>query len=201
LFFVIEHLEPEIGRWLCIEYAHASTIVGRDKLIFTNIKNKTDMQILSELGTVKEESFAELFKPADIIILDPRAKEILKSEDFRDKRAVIVGGILGDHPPRGRTRKLITSRVPDAIARNIGKGQFSIDGAIYIAKMVYEGVRLEDIPIKRGIHIRLDERAEIYLPYVYPIRDGKPLISEELIKYLTSEDIVDYEERLLRGEE
>ncbi|MEM1530677.1 MAG: hypothetical protein QXH19_05135 [Candidatus Bathyarchaeia archaeon] len=198
---MIEHLEPEIGRWLCIEYAHASTIVGRDKLIFTNIKNKTDMQILSELGTVKEESFAELFKPADIIILDPRAKEILKSEDFRDKRAVIVGGILGDHPPRGRTRKLITSRVPDAIARNIGKGQFSIDGAIYIAKMVYEGVRLEDIPIKRGIHIRLDERAEIYLPYVYPIRDGKPLISEELIKYLTSEDIVDYEERLLRGEE
>jgi len=188
LFFVIEHLEHEIGRWLYFEYAHASRIVGKDKLVFTNIKNPEDAKILSNLGLVRRESFIDIFSQDRIIILDPRAPQSLRPEDLRGIEAFIIGGILGDHPPKGRTRMLITSRAPSALSRNIGKGQFSIDGAVYIAKLVSEGVRLENIAVKRGLHIKINERAATYLPYMYPLKDGKPVISDELIRYLISEE-------------
>lgn len=200
MLFVIEHLEPEISKWLYFEYASASRIVGRDKLVFTNVKRLEDFEILSKLGTVKSESFIDIFSQDKIVILDPRAPESLKPEDFTGIDAVIIGGILGDHPPKGRTRKLITSRAPAALSRNIGRGQFSIDGAVYVAKLVSEGVRLENISVKRGLHIRLSERAEIYLPYMYPLKDGKPVISNELVEYLVSEEIIRDEKRLLKEE-
>lgn len=195
--FVIEHLEPKVGKWLYFEYANASRIVGRDRLIFTNVKRKEDAKVLSDLGVVRRESFSEIFSPEKIIILDPKALERLRPGDFTDKEAVIVGGILGGNPPRGRTRKLVTSKAPSALSRNIGEGQFSIDGAVYVAKLVSEGVKLEDIPVKRGLHIRINDKFEIYLPYLYPLRDGKSIISDDLVNYLMSNEIVHDEEKIL----
>lgn len=198
LLFVIEHLEMEISKWLYLEYENASRIVGKDRLIFANVKRTEDVKSLSNLGIVKRESFIELFDQKEIVILDPRARESLKPEDFDGKKAVIIGGILGEHPPRGRTRRLITLRAPEAAARNIGRGQFSIDGAVYVAKMVSEGVRLEDIPVRRGLRVKINSVTEVYLPYMYPLKDGRPVVSEELLKYLVSEEIVRDEEALLR---
>jgi len=199
MLFVIEHLEPEIGKWLYFEYDHASRIVGKDRLVFTNVKNPRDANILSSIGIVRSESFTELFDQKKIIILDPKARERLKPEDFEGKEAVIIGGILGDHPPKGRTRKLVTLRAPEAAARKIGRGQFSIDGAVYVAKLISEGFKLEDIPVKRGLRIKINDGAEIYLPYMYPLKDGKPLISEDLLRYLVSEEIIRDEEALLKS--
>jgi len=187
LKFVIEHLEPFLGKWLLIEYKHASEIVGANRTIFTNIKKKTHAAKLSRFGTVKSESFDVIFPLQELVILDPRADEPLKSQDLTDKKAIIIGGILGDHPPRGRTCQLITSRFPGAAARNLGRLQFPIDGAVYVAKLVSEGIPLEEIPIKRGLTIRVSRGHSIYLPYAYPLRDGKPLISKELIEHLLSE--------------
>jgi len=198
LLFVIEHLEPEISKWLYLEYKHASKIVGKSRLMFTNVKKTGDAEILSALGIVKSESFIEIFDQKRVVILDPRAKERLKPEDFMGKEATIIGGILGDHPPRGRTRKLVTLRAPEAAVRNIGRGQFSIDGAVYVARLVSEGVRLDDIPVKKGLHIKINEAAEVYLPYIYPLKDRKPVVSEELLEYLVSDEIVRDEETLLR---
>lgn len=198
MLFVIEHLEPEISKWLYLEYKHASKIVGRERLVFTNVKRE-NASILSNLGIVKSESFIEIFDQKKVVILDPKAKEKLEPGDLENKGAIIIGGILGDHPPRGRTKKLITLRAPEAAARNLGRGQFSIDGAVYMAKMVCEGFRLEDIPVIRRLRIRINERAEVHLPYMYPLKDGKPVISEELLRYLVSEEIVRDEEKLLRG--
>jgi ribosome biogenesis SPOUT family RNA methylase Rps3 len=191
-------LEIEIGKWLYFEYAHASRIAGKDRLVFTNIKNPEDAKILSNLGLIRRESFIDIFSQDRIIILDPKAPQSLRPEDLRDIEAFIIGGILGDHPPKGRTRMLITSRAPFALSRNIGRGQFSIDGAVYVAKLVSEGVRLENIAVKKGLHIKLNKRAAIYLPYMYPLKDGKPVISDELTRYLISEEIIEDEERILR---
>lgn len=197
---MIEHLEPVISRWLYIEYEHSSEIVGKERLIFTNVKDLMDAKILSNLGSVREKSFIEIFNPDRVIILDPKASEYLRPEDFRGKEAVIIGGILGDNPPRGRTWRLITSRAPGALSRKIGDGQFSIDGAVYVAKLVSEGIRLKDIMVRRGLHIKLRDKAEIFLPYLYPLRNGKPIISEKLVRYLTSDEIVRDEEKILREE-
>ncbi|MEM3673617.1 MAG: SAM-dependent methyltransferase [Candidatus Bathyarchaeia archaeon] len=182
--FVIEHLEPIVGRWLLIEYKHASKIAGENRLIFTNVKKKSHYLKLSKIARARQEDFTKIFSQEEIIILDPKAQTPLKPEDFNGKKAVVVGGILGDHPPRGRTSTLITSRVPKATARNIGKTQFSIDSAVYMAKLVNEGIPLEKIPVKKGLTIKVSENHLIHLPYAYPLKDGKPLISKELIKYL-----------------
>ncbi|MEM0253089.1 MAG: SAM-dependent methyltransferase [Candidatus Bathyarchaeia archaeon] len=198
IIFIIEHLEPEVSKWLLFEYMHASEIVGKEKLWFTNVKRIEDFQKLKTLGRVCLERAFELFPPSKVIVLDPKANLSLKPNDFEGKEAVIIGGILGDHPPKGRTSKLLTATLPGAIVRNIGKVQFSIDGAIYVAKLVSEGTPLEAISVKRGLRIKFDNKGEIYLPYAYPIKNGKPLINPKLIEYLCSEEILEDEEKMLR---
>ena len=84
--FIIEHLEPEIGKWLYMEYKHTSEIIGKKRLVFTNVKNQKDIELLSKLGTVKRESFAEIFAPEKTIILDPKASKKLRPEDFEEKK-------------------------------------------------------------------------------------------------------------------
>jgi ribosome biogenesis SPOUT family RNA methylase Rps3 len=84
--------------------------------------------------------------------------------------------------------------------RNIGKGQFSIDGAVYVAKLVSDGTPLEKIPVKKGFSLRLNKHAEVCLPYAYPLKDGKPVISQKLVRYILSDKIVEDEEELLRKE-
>lgn len=200
LKFVIEHLEEEIGKWLYIEYKHASEIVGRENLIFTNVKRVEDRNLLSEFGEVEARSFRDVFRQDEVVILDPKAERKLVTSDFYGKKAVVIGGILGDNPPRGRTQKYLSNLCPKAVKRNLGRKQFSIDGAVYVAKMVSEGIPLEAIRVVDGLNIKVDEFVEIYLPYVYPLNDGKPVIHEELVKYLSSEDVVRDEEVLLKEE-
>lgn len=199
LTFVIEHLEPEIGKWLIFEYEHTSEIVGKNSLLFTNVKKESEKLALSKLGAVEEKSAAEIFNPEKVIVLDPKAELLLKPEDFNGKEATIVGGILGDHPPKGRTRRLLTKRFPKATVRNIGRAQFTIDGAVYVAKLVSEGTLLETIPIKKGLVLRLNEYGEIYLPYAYPLKNGKPVISQKLVAYLCSDENIKAEEKLFKA--
>lgn len=195
--FVIEHLEPMVGRWLLLEYTYASMIVGCERLCFTNVKRPEDAAMLQGLGRVEAKRACEIYPPTKVLVLDPKAKRLLQPEDFAGKEAVLIGGILGDHPPRNRTSRLLTVTFPEAAVRSLGKSQFSIDGAVYVAKRVSEGVPLRDIPIKKGLTIKVSRNHEIHLPYIYPIADGKPLINPRLVEYLASMEIVEDEEHLL----
>ena len=187
LLFVIEHLEPRLSKWVLIEYEHVSMIVGRENLAFTNVKR--GLKTLQRLGRVYRESAVELFDSEGTIVLDLKAEELLEPSDFDSARAVVVGGILGDHPPRGRTFKLITSKVKRARARSLGNCQFSIDGAVYMALKVASGVRLSEIPVANSLTLRCGD-LEIRLPFCYPLVNGKPVISPKLIDYLLETDIV-----------
>lgn len=184
--FAIEHLEQKIGKWLLFEYENASEIVGKKSLVFTNVKKESEKLALSKLGAVENKSVIEVFNPEKVVVLDPKAKLALKPEDFAGKEAVVVGGILGDHPPKGRTSKLLTKHFPKATVRNIGRAQFTIDGAVYVAKLVSEGTPLEKIPVKKGLSIKLNKYMKVHLPYAYPLKNGKPVISQKLIAYLIS---------------
>lgn len=196
LTFVIEHLEPEIGKWLLFEYEHVSKIVGKNHLLFTNVKKESEKHALSKLGAVEKKNATEIFNPEKVVVLDPKAELPLKPQDFAGKEAVIIGGILGDHPPKGRTSQLLTRRFPRAVVRNIGRWQFAIDGAAYMAKLVIEGSLLKTIPVMKGLTLRLNEYGEVYLPYAYPLKNGKPVISQKLVAYLCSDEIVKGEEKL-----
>lgn len=192
MLIVIEHLEPILSRWLVIEYQHAAQLVG-DKLLITNICNEEDIEILSRITKTTCRSAAELFERA--IVLDPSADTLLSPNDIELTNVFIIGGILGDHPPRGRTKELLTKRLKNPIARSLGDGQYSIDGAVYVTyKVIVEGKQLNDIPYIDGIKISMRKgiyEHEIMLPFRYPLIDNKPLIHPELIKYLKGKIVLD----------
>ncbi len=174
---VIENLEP-LGKWVLAEYRHSYEVAG-DMLLITNAE-------IAGLPSTRKRFF-EVFDPSRVIILDPKAELPLRGEDFEGVEAVVIGGILGDHPPRGRTWELLTSRFPQAKARNLGPLQLPIDNAVLVIKLIYEGKRLEEIPIARGLKMKcklLSSEEELILPFGYVILDGKPFVSEEVLKLL-----------------
>lgn len=187
---IIEHCEPQLSKWLLIEYEHSSQIVGRDNLIFTNVKRKKERQILARYGRVFKKSVSELkISRNRIIILDPKADQLLSCSDVRERTYIVVGGILGDHPPRGRTSELITSKMKSARVRSLGPYQFSIDGAVYMAWSACYGIDPNQIKVAYGVEIIAQKKPHehiIGLPYAYPLVNNKPLISPKLIDYLLS---------------
>ncbi|MEM0026753.1 MAG: SAM-dependent methyltransferase [Ignisphaera sp.] len=202
---VIEHLEPCISKWLFKEYEFVSNLFG-GRVIFTNIKNDKDAQLLKPLGKVYRESATTLFSNnTNVIVLDPVAKEALTTNDLRDSKYVIIGGIMGSHPPSGRTRKLITSKLPLAKVRNIGKHQYTIGGAAYIVKLIENGKKLEEIKYVFGLKINKklghDIELEIELPYAFPIDDvGNIVLPQDYIAIVAEFSPV-YEARILAGDD
>ena len=184
MLFAIEHLEPKLSEWLFMEYSHAAQIVGREKLLITNVKRKSEFQKLAKITNVERKRACELFEQRELIVLDPRARKKLSPADMKNKRAIVIGGILGEETPMGRTEELLTKSLPWASARNIGRHQFPIDGATYVAKQVSDGKSLEEIPVKLGLEVAIDSGHSVLLPYAYPLVDGKPLISQKLVAYL-----------------
>jgi ribosome biogenesis SPOUT family RNA methylase Rps3 len=184
ILFVIEHLEPELSEWLWIEYAHAVELVGREGLMITNVKREDERRKLLKLCDARPERVADLFPQRELLVLDPQARRKLTPADLNKRRVVVIGGILGDDPPRGRTRALLTERLPGAASRSLGKHQFSIDGSVYVAKRVSEGAELDEIPTRVGIEIPVGRHCSVILPFAYPLVDGRPLISDKLVAYL-----------------
>jgi len=190
MLLIIEHLEPVLSRWVWIEYSNVSKIIGRNNLIITNVKQEKERKFLEKIAKkVYSESITELSLASKYIVLDPQASNLLSLDDLRQGYPVIIGGIMGDYPPRGRTKKLLTNRLKNSIPRSLGKLQFSVDGVAYIVKTMYsEGKQLTDIPVTEGLEIEVEKRNgivhTIYLPYGYPLVNGKPFISEELVEYL-----------------
>jgi len=184
---IIEHLEPELSKWLLFEYESASNIFKK-KVWFTNIKNNGALKKLKKLGTTKRQSVLKIFPHEKLLILDPCAKKALTPDDLKDAIAV-VGGILGDHPARGRTRNMLTSKTPNAKSRNLGREQLTIDGAAYFIEKIVAGKKISTIPLKHGLVLKTKLKPsgiyEVVLPYAYPIANGSPIISKKLLKYLT----------------
>lgn len=183
MIFVIENLEPKLSEWLYLEYSHSAQIAGKDLLI-TNVKRSSEFKKLSRIVRVERKHARVLFRQEEIILFDPLARKILSPHDIRGKRAILIGGILGDNPPSGRTKELLTKKLPRATVRNIGKEQFAIDGAVFVAKQLSTGKSLKEVPIQVGLEIQLSKGYSNFLPYAFPLVRGKPLISGKLIEYL-----------------
>lgn len=180
---VIEHLEPKLSDWLFIEYSSSARIAG-EELLITNVRKGSDYRKLSKITQVERKSALKLFPQEEMILLDPQARKSLSPDDFKGRPFVLIGGILGNDPPLGRTRELLSRKLPRALKRNIGRHQFAIDGAVYIARQVGLGRRLEEIPVQVGLEIQIEPGYSNILPYAFPLVEGKPLIAAELIDYL-----------------
>lgn len=177
--FVIEHLEPEVFDWCVVEYRHISKIVGKKNLIFTNVKKGKEK--LEGLGEINESSVQDM-DLKNACVLDPEAKKTLSASDKKFDY-LIFGGILGDFPPKKRTKIELSSKLNFEI-RNLGKEQMSTDTAVYVAKKLIEGKKLSDFEFKDEIEVDVDEGESVILPYRYVIKDGKPLLPEGFVEFL-----------------
>ncbi|MBU4086076.1 MAG: hypothetical protein KKB21_00710, partial [Nanoarchaeota archaeon] len=163
--FIIEHLEPELGKWCLIEYKHISKIVRKSNLWFTNIKNNKDKKKLNKLGKVFSESVSRL-NLKNSCILDPESSKTLNPKESGKFNYFIFGGILGDYPPRKRTKHELTSKINFKTAkRNIGKEQMSTDNAIYTVKQIVKGKGLKKMKFQDTISIKINKILTIDLPY------------------------------------
>jgi ribosome biogenesis SPOUT family RNA methylase Rps3 len=181
--FIIEHLEPKLWKWCLIEYTHISQIVGRNNLIFTNIKNEKDAEKLEPLGKVIKNSVKEL-NLKNVCVLDPESEQTLDPKNSKDFEYFIFGGILGDYPPKKRTKQELTCFIKDASVFNIGKKQMATDNAVYTVKHIIEGKNLEDLNFKYKIDITIKDGESVELPYNYVLVNNQPLMSPDLIKEL-----------------
>ncbi len=176
--FVVEHLEPKVFPWCKLEYAHISKWVGKNNLIFTNTKSAA----LKKFGIVKPQSVRKLrFEKA--CVLDPEAKQTLTPEIAKKYQYFIFGGILGDDPPRERTKEELT-RFLSYPAFNLGKDQMSTDTAVIVTKLITDGKKLESLKFQQGIEVKINSYEEVRLPYKYLIINNKPLLAPGIVEML-----------------
>lgn len=178
--YIIEHLEPRMWKWCLIEYKHISKIVGKKNLWFTNVKKGN--QELEKYGKIITKSVKELHLK-NACVLDPTAEKTLTPKEAKKYDHFIFGGILGDYPPKKRTKKHLT-RFLDIDARNIGKKQMSTDTAVYVVKLITDGFSLGHIKFKQNIEIPTGKHESVCMPYRYVLVNKKPLLSDELLQYL-----------------
>lgn len=182
--FIIEHLEPKLFPWCMIEYKHISKIVGKRNLWFTNVKQKSKaVNELKKYGKVFSQSVREM-NLSDACVLDAESRECLEPKDSKNFKYFVFGGILGDYPPRKRTKKELTQFVKGAESRHIGKKQFSTDNAVYVTWKIANGESMEMMKFKNKFELPINKVETMILPYLYPLVHGKPHISEELVKFL-----------------
>ncbi len=179
--YIIEHLESRVWRWCIIEYKHISKIVGKNHLWFTNIKRGS--KELEKYGKVFRNSVSKM-NLHNACVLDPEAKAFLTPKNSSPISYFIFGGILGDHPPKKRTKIELTSKLNNPKAFNIGKKQFSTDNAVFVVHEIASGKNFSDSKFKDGIEVSLNNIETVDFPFRYVIANGKPLISSELITYL-----------------
>ncbi|MEM3852563.1 MAG: hypothetical protein QXP70_06140 [Methanomassiliicoccales archaeon] len=181
---IIENCEPSLSPWLLAEYRHSAKIWPN--LIFCNVADNEMRRRLSAFSTVVTTDAQQYTGGKGCIILDHQAKTPLTTSDFSRASYIIVGGILGYDRPLGRTSKLITSRFSKIknFPRHMGKKQLSIDSAVFVARAIMLGSRLEDIEVTQEVEIKWDGTHSSILPYGYPVVDGNLILTPGLMKIL-----------------
>jgi ribosome biogenesis SPOUT family RNA methylase Rps3 len=184
MIYIIEHLDDEVYEWSLLEYKHISKTVGKENLWFTNVK-KADFGKLQDLGKVFSESVVSMGLTR-ICLLDPSVPDRLKPSDKKEFDYVVFGGILGDNPPRGRTKALRT--IPDVQLRNLGEEQMSTNTAVYVVKKIMDGTQFERIDFVDTLILPMDEGEEVELPYRYVFENGEPILPEGLVDKLKNDE-------------
>lgn len=184
--FIIEHLEPELYEWCLIEYGHISKIVGKENIIFTNIKRDDYAEKLEKYGRVFDKSISESgFQ--NICVLSQYSEKTLETSDKNKFEYFVFGGILGDNPAKKRTNEIIDELNSKKIKfeeRNLGNKQMPTDVAVYVAKKILEGKKLGDFRFVDEVEIEINNNESVTLSFRYVVDKNKVIISEELVEYL-----------------
>jgi len=194
---VVENLEWWPTRWLLAEYAEAWRAAREAgyRLIVTGAENPVLLAALQRRGVEAYPERGYRLDSPRCILLDLEAARPLEPWEAAAADCIVVGGIMGDHPPRGRTR-LLRLIYRAAARRHLGPHQFSVDGAVKMALLVASGLRLDEIPVAVGVTLEVDGglgSVEVELPYAYPLRGGRPWVAREVVELLSRGIVYDEE--------
>ena len=189
---VIEHLEEYPSRWLVAEYLEAFREAARSnlQLLITGVIDPRLQAILNSLrvGWVREHSW-ELYDIPGTIILDMWAARDLTPVEAINANVFIIGGIMGDYPPRGRGR-LLSSHFDWASIRRLGDRQMSIHTSTWALARIRDGVDVSQLPLcSEDASIVLDNglmEFEVRLPFAYPCDiHGRPRVPQRILELLS----------------
>lgn len=181
--FIIEHLEPRVFKWCKLEYFHISSFVGKENLWIANVKNSKSLVGCAKLF---KESGSKL-DLKNVCVLDPDAGQELSSDDVKKFEYFVFGGILGDYPPRKRTKEELTKFLPNAEKRHLGKEQMATDNAVFVVREILSGKKLSELKFQEGVEICIKDGESVQLPYKYVIVNGKPLVCDALVQMLKTQ--------------
>ncbi len=175
--FIIEQLDPELYEWSIAEYEHIIKVLGKENVLFTNVKDCSKLQF----AECSEKSVKEMdIKKA--CVLDPEAEQTLSSAD--EFEYFIFGGILGNNPPEKRTSELLSKKLGFE-KRNLGKKQMSTDTAVIVAWKILNEKKFNELKFVDDPEIEIEEDLNTVMPYRY-LDDGtgKPLICAKVMELI-----------------
>ena len=186
--FIVEHLEPECDEWSLLEYKNISSVVGSKNLILSgldqNLMEKLDLdaQLTSTnvLDLCKTKAFGLDF--SKVILCDPVSKIPLSPADAQNYDALLFGGILGDDPPKDRTKEL---RDLGFATRHLGPVQMTTDTACMAAyKIFHDQKTLEELNTVDRPVIRLGKKEQVEMPFRYLKGENGPILPPGMLELL-----------------
>ncbi|KAN0079264.1 SAM-dependent RNA methyltransferase [Elaphomyces granulatus] len=190
VIYVVEHLDPELGRWSALEYgctARESCAAGA-RLLLTSVPPSLQMpEELSRIDglEVEQRNVEEIFaaRKPKICLLDPAATIELSPADGDQFEIFLFGGILGDDPPRDRTAEL---RKKGYVGRRLGPKQMTTDTAVRVTRMVVQEKKsLQQIPYIDFPELYINKHEHVEMPFRYVKgNNGQPIMPDGMIELI-----------------
>ncbi|KAJ3032162.1 UNVERIFIED_CONTAM: hypothetical protein HDU68_000001 [Siphonaria sp. JEL0065] len=179
--YIVEHLEEGLSEWVQLEYSNMIKQVGKGNLILANMTPATIELVPQHIreGAVCTQETALKYAGGieKVLLLDPSATQELGPEDGKPEAGfeyLLFGGILGDDPPRDRTKEL---RVQGFAGRHLGNYQMTTDTAVLVSRRVVEGgFKLSELTFVDKPDLQLDLHQSVEMPFRYLVEDGKPVL-------------------------
>jgi len=185
---VVDNMEVRASKWAVEEYVESSRVaksIGAEFYVSGIITPELEA-LLARRGVELLLDSRSLCNRPDSILLDLWAEKTLDPLEVWGARCFVIGGIMGDHPPRGRTR-LLYDKYPYAAKRNLGRLQFSVDGAVKMLAKILAGMHVNEAEIIYPVSLEVKGHLGtviVELPYAYPAESGRPMIAEGVRRLL-----------------
>ncbi|KAJ3411254.1 hypothetical protein HDV05_002470 [Chytridiales sp. JEL 0842] len=190
--YIVEHMEEGLSEWVTLEYthmiAHLKSTSENQRLILSSLQPQTLEslpKVIADGAYCTTKSVLEIAPVSEILLLDPAAPQPLTPQDSASGKYkyLLFGGILGDDPPRDRTKEL---RVLGFETRHLDKYQMTTDTAVLVSKIVLEeNKQLHEIPYVDRPEIQLYKNESVEMPFRYVTdKDGKPIVPSGFVDLL-----------------
>ncbi|CAI4064541.1 hypothetical protein SUVZ_08G0680 [Saccharomyces uvarum] len=211
--YIIEHMEEGFSEWVILEYSQILRDVGAENLVLSSLpKSTTERDIpekllslglrwtTSDLKSI-DEDFKDLepLKDGRVCLLDPRAAIDLQPEDAEKFDYFVFGGILGDHPPRDRTKELKTTYPNLLVSRRLGDKQMTTDTAIRTTQLIVKNkTKFEDIKFIDYPEFRFNKNEATEMPFRYVLdKEGRPILPEGMLDLIKEDSAQSLDDLLM----